>query len=140
MYTGPCWRLRAPFVSPSRSGEKSPRQRCPYRCTRCWTSGRRPARSTRRRLSPPARADTCAAASAAVFGEVAPCRFNREKKSRSPFGGIPARAHTHEDRPPMVHEKQQFRLLLCGHKAAEAAGVCMLLMVQGDLGAATLVH
>lgn len=40
----------------------------------------------------------------------------------------------------MVHEKQQFRLLLCGHKAVEAAAVCMFLMVQGDLGVATLVH
>jgi hypothetical protein len=29
---------------------------------------------------------------------------------------------------------------MCGHKAVEVAGVCLLLMVQGDLGGATLTH
>jgi hypothetical protein len=37
-------------------------------------------------------------------------------------------------------EKQQYRLALCGHKAVEAAAVCVVLMVQGNLAAVTLVH
>ena len=39
-----------------------------------------------------------------------------------------------------LHQKQQFRLALCGHKAVEAGTVCMVLMVQGHLGAITLAH
>jgi hypothetical protein len=38
------------------------------------------------------------------------------------------------------HERHQFRLVLCGHKAVEAGSVCLLLMVQGDLLALTLSH
>ena len=38
------------------------------------------------------------------------------------------------------HERHQFRLALCGHKAVEAAGVCLLLMVQGDLLVLTPAH
>jgi hypothetical protein len=38
------------------------------------------------------------------------------------------------------HRKQQFRIALCGHKAVEAGAVCLLLMVQGQLAAVTLVH
>jgi hypothetical protein len=38
------------------------------------------------------------------------------------------------------HRKQQFRVALCGHKAIEAAAVCLFLMVQGELAAVTLVH
>ncbi len=34
----------------------------------------------------------------------------------------------------------QFRAALCGHKAVEIAGVCVLLMVQGDLAGVTLTH
>ena len=33
-----------------------------------------------------------------------------------------------------------FRLALCSHKAAEVAGVCLLLMVQGQLAAITGAH
>jgi hypothetical protein len=36
--------------------------------------------------------------------------------------------------------RQQFRLVLCGHKAVEAAGVCMILMVQGHLLEIPLAH
>lgn len=39
-----------------------------------------------------------------------------------------------------MHEKHQFRLALCGHKAVEAGAVCLLLMVQGHLGAVTMMH
>jgi hypothetical protein len=39
-----------------------------------------------------------------------------------------------------LDEKHQFRLALCGHKAIEAGAVCMLLMVQGHLGAITMTH
>jgi hypothetical protein len=38
------------------------------------------------------------------------------------------------------HEKHQFRLALCGHKAVEASAVCLLLMVQGQLAMVTLTH
>jgi len=38
------------------------------------------------------------------------------------------------------HERHQFRLTLCGHKAVEAGGVCLLLMVQGNLLALTPEH
>ena len=38
------------------------------------------------------------------------------------------------------HERHQFRLALCGHKAVEAGGVCLLLMVQGNLLALTPEH
>ena len=43
-------------------------------------------------------------------------------------------------RDRLVGETHQFRLALCGHKAAEIAGVCVLLMVQGDLAGVTLTH
>ena len=39
-----------------------------------------------------------------------------------------------------IHEKHQFRLVLCSHKAVEVAAVCMVLMVQGHLGEVTLGH
>ena len=39
-----------------------------------------------------------------------------------------------------IHEKHQYRLVLCGHKAVEAGAVCLLLMVQGDLAGITLTH
>ena len=39
-----------------------------------------------------------------------------------------------------IHDKHQFRLVLCGHKAVEVAAVCVLLMVQGDLAGVTLTH
>jgi hypothetical protein len=39
-----------------------------------------------------------------------------------------------------LHERHRFRLALCGHKAVEVAGVCVLLMVQGDLAGITLTH
>jgi hypothetical protein len=39
-----------------------------------------------------------------------------------------------------LHEKHQFRLVLCGHKAVEAGAVCALLMVQGHLGLITMTH
>src|SRR5271157_4794348 len=38
------------------------------------------------------------------------------------------------------HKKYQYRLVLCGHKAVEAGAVCLLLMVQGHLGAITMTH
>src|SRR3954462_15624464 len=41
---------------------------------------------------------------------------------------------------PPLHERHQFRLVLCGHKAVEVAAVCVLLMVQGDLAGVTLTH
>jgi hypothetical protein len=40
----------------------------------------------------------------------------------------------------MLHEKHQFRLAMCGHKAVEVGAVCLLLMVQGDLAGVTLAH
>jgi hypothetical protein len=40
----------------------------------------------------------------------------------------------------LLHEKHQFRLLLCGHKAVEASAACLVLMVQGHLGNVTLEH
>jgi hypothetical protein len=43
-------------------------------------------------------------------------------------------------RPTLLRDKDQFRLLLCGHKAVEVAAVCVLLMVQGDLAGVTLTH
>jgi hypothetical protein len=39
-----------------------------------------------------------------------------------------------------LHHKHQYRLAMCGHKAVEVAGVCMLLMVQGDIAGLTLTH
>jgi integral membrane sensor domain MASE1 len=41
---------------------------------------------------------------------------------------------------PLVQKRNQFRAVLCGHKAVEAGGVCLLLMVQGHLGAITMTH
>lgn len=39
-----------------------------------------------------------------------------------------------------LHTRHQFRLAMCGHKAAEVAGVCMLVMVQGNVAGLTLTH
>ena len=39
-----------------------------------------------------------------------------------------------------IPEKHQFRIALCGHKAVEVGGACLLLMVQGQLTQATLGH
>lgn len=39
-----------------------------------------------------------------------------------------------------LHERHQFRLALCGHKAVEAGAACLLLMVQGQLAQITLGH
>jgi hypothetical protein len=43
-------------------------------------------------------------------------------------------------RRQFLHKKHQFRLALCGHKVVETGGVCLLFMVQGQLGQATLSH
>jgi integral membrane sensor domain MASE1 len=40
----------------------------------------------------------------------------------------------------LADKKHQFRLVLCGHKAAEAAAVCIVLMVQGQLAEVTAAH
>src|ERR1041385_9363393 len=40
----------------------------------------------------------------------------------------------------LLHKKHQFRLALCGHKAVETGAACLMLMVQGQLGQATLAH
>ena len=40
----------------------------------------------------------------------------------------------------LTDKKHQFRAVLCGHKAVEAGTVCVLLMVQGHLGAITAAH
>lgn len=42
--------------------------------------------------------------------------------------------------PRWFHEGHQFRAALCGHKAMEAGGVCLLLMVQGNLLALAPEH
>jgi hypothetical protein len=39
-----------------------------------------------------------------------------------------------------MHGRQRFRLAMCGHKAVEVGGVCLLLMVQGNLAGVTLGH
>jgi len=39
-----------------------------------------------------------------------------------------------------IHKRHQFRLALMGHKAAETAGACLLLMVQGQVAQVTLGH
>jgi hypothetical protein len=39
-----------------------------------------------------------------------------------------------------MHERHQFRLALCGHKAVEAGAVCLVLMVQGRIDLVTLGH
>ena len=39
-----------------------------------------------------------------------------------------------------IHKKHQFRLAVCAHKAVEVGGVCMILMVQGNLAGLTLGH
>jgi hypothetical protein len=41
---------------------------------------------------------------------------------------------------PFLHRRHQFRAALCSHKAVEAGAVCVLLMVQGNLGAVTTAH
>jgi hypothetical protein len=38
------------------------------------------------------------------------------------------------------HNKNQFRAVLFGHKAIEIGAVCLLVMVKGHLGDATLTH
>jgi len=40
----------------------------------------------------------------------------------------------------LIHKKHQFRLALFGHKAVETGAACLFLMVQGQLGQATLGH
>ena len=40
----------------------------------------------------------------------------------------------------LLHKKHQFRLALCGHKAVETGTACLMLMLQGQLGQATLGH
>src|SRR4051812_15338189 len=42
--------------------------------------------------------------------------------------------------PAILHDRHQYRLALCSHKAVEAGAVCGVLMVQGHLGAITLAH
>jgi hypothetical protein len=39
-----------------------------------------------------------------------------------------------------LHGKHQFRLAMCAHKAVEVSGVCLLLMVQGNLAGLTWGH
>jgi len=38
------------------------------------------------------------------------------------------------------HNKNQFRAMLLGHKAAEVAVVCLLVMVKGHIGDVTVTH
>jgi len=40
----------------------------------------------------------------------------------------------------LLHQKHQFRLMLCSHKAVEAGAACLVLMVQGNLAGLTLGH
>ena len=40
----------------------------------------------------------------------------------------------------LLHKKHQFRLALCGHKAVETGAACLIFMIQGQLGQATLGH
>ena len=40
----------------------------------------------------------------------------------------------------LLHKKHQFRLALCGHKAVETGAACLMFMLQGQLGQATLGH
>ena len=40
----------------------------------------------------------------------------------------------------VLNQRHQFRLVLCGHKAVEVGAVCLVLMVQGNLGEVTLAH
>ena len=44
------------------------------------------------------------------------------------------------DLKALIHKRHQFRLVLCGHKIVETGAVCLLFMVQGQLGQATLGH
>src|SRR5262249_17831881 len=44
------------------------------------------------------------------------------------------------DLKAMIHKRHQFRLMLCGHKAVETGAACLLFMVHGHLGQATLGH
>jgi hypothetical protein len=39
-----------------------------------------------------------------------------------------------------VHQRHQFRLALCGHKAIETGAACLLVMLQGQLAQATAGH
>ena len=39
-----------------------------------------------------------------------------------------------------LDERHQFRLVLCGHKIVEVGAVCLVLMVQGQLGEVTAAH
>jgi integral membrane sensor domain MASE1 len=40
----------------------------------------------------------------------------------------------------LLHKKHQFRLALCGHKAVETGAACLMFMIQGQVGEATLSH
>ena len=42
--------------------------------------------------------------------------------------------------PQQIGRRQRYRLILCGHKAAEAGAVCLVLMVQGQVVGITLSH
>lgn len=41
---------------------------------------------------------------------------------------------------PYLRDRNQFRLVLFGHKAVEVGVVCLLVMVKGHLGDVTLTH
>ena len=53
---------------------------------------------------------------------------------------VPSWSRLAEMRSGFAHGAHLYRAVLCGHKAVEAGAVCLLLMVQGDLGAVTLSH
>jgi hypothetical protein len=44
------------------------------------------------------------------------------------------------NRRHFLSERHQFRLVLCGHKGLEVGAVCLVLMVQGNIGEVTLAH
>jgi integral membrane sensor domain MASE1 len=39
-----------------------------------------------------------------------------------------------------LSDRHQFRLILCGHKVAEAGVACLLLMIQGQITDVTMAH
>src|SRR5262249_49835484 len=49
-------------------------------------------------------------------------------------------SRVHMDLKAVIHKRHQFRLMLCGHKAVETGAACLLFMIQGQLGQATLGH
>lgn len=50
------------------------------------------------------------------------------------------RSNTPMNLNALLHKRHQFRLALLGHKAAETASACLILMVQGQIAQATLGH